>query len=98
MKYKIQFSRRADDDLQYFKVFEQRIIVQAIEEQLTQQPKVETRNRKPLSDNPVASWELRIQHYRVFYDVFDQEKTVKIAAIGYKKHNQLYFKDEEFDI
>jgi len=98
MKYKIQFSRRADAELQFFAVFEQKIIVQGIETHLAEQPLYETRNRKPLRSNPVASWELRIQRYRVFYDVFENEKLVKIAAIGYKEHNQLYFKGEEFDL
>lgn len=98
MKYQIQFSRRADDDLRFFKKHEQRIIVEGIEKHLTDQPLIETRNRKLLRDNPLSSWELRIQHYRVFYDVFENEQIVKIIAIGYKKHNQLYFRGVEFDL
>ena len=37
-------------------------MVSEMREQLTHQPQVETRNRKLLRDNPVASWELRIDN------------------------------------
>jgi hypothetical protein len=34
----------------------------------------ETRNRKPLRDNPLADWELRVGRFRVFYEVDAEER------------------------
>ena len=39
---------------------QQTIVLDAVDRQLLNQPKVETRNRKPMRPNPVAPWELRI--------------------------------------
>ena len=47
------------------------IVLDAVDEQLTHQPTVETRNRKPMRPNPLAPWELRIGVLRVYYDVED---------------------------
>jgi hypothetical protein len=32
-------------------------------------PTLETRNRKPMRPNPIAPWELRIGHLRVYFEV-----------------------------
>ena len=45
------------------------IVFTAVEEHLSHQPEVETRNRKPMRSNPVAPWELRIGELRVYYNV-----------------------------
>ena len=42
-------------------------VLDAIERQLTHEPLIETRNRKPLRPNPIAAWELRAWALRVFY-------------------------------
>ena len=39
----------------------------AVEKNLMHEPSHETRNRKPLRDNPFASHELRVGHLRIFY-------------------------------
>lgn len=53
------------------------------DEQLTHQPRVETRNHKPMRPNPLAPWELRIDTLRVYYDVEDTpEPKVYIRAVG----------------
>jgi len=62
---------------------------------LPYQPTEETRNRKLLRANPVADWELRIQNYRVFYEVDLVHHTVRIVAIGHKEHNKLFIGGEE---
>ncbi len=49
---------------------------------------VKTRHRKPMRENPVAPWELRIGNVRVYYDVEEKPvPTVLIRAIGIKEHN-----------
>ena len=43
----------------------------------------ETRNRKRLGENELSDWELRIQDFRVFYDVVAEEdhRIVNIKSI-----------------
>jgi mRNA-degrading endonuclease RelE of RelBE toxin-antitoxin system len=72
--------------------------VSQIREQLTDQPLLETKNRKLLRDNPIASWELRVGKYRVFYEVNDLAQTVSIVSIGHKAHNILLIRDKEVKI
>jgi mRNA-degrading endonuclease RelE of RelBE toxin-antitoxin system len=50
----------------------------------------ETDRRKLLEPNNLAPWELRIDDYRVFYDIEDD--TVHVTAVGYKHHNDLYIR------
>jgi mRNA-degrading endonuclease RelE of RelBE toxin-antitoxin system len=72
--------------------------VSEIREQLTDQPLIETKNRKPLRDNPIASWELRIGKYRVFYQVSDPTQMVSIVSVGHKEHNILLIRGKEVQI
>ena len=41
---------------------------------------------------------MRIDRFRVFYDVDDEAETVKVVAVGYKKGNRLIIRDKEFDL
>ncbi len=69
---------------------QQTIVLDVVDEQLTHQPTVETRNRKPMRPNPLAPWELRIGNLRVYYDVEDRpEPTVFIRAVGVKERNRV---------
>ena len=52
-----------------YTAFERKLIVLEIREQLAHQPNAETKNRKPLRENPIASWELRVGKHRIFYEV-----------------------------
>ena len=96
MKFAINFTPNALDQLQYFRKFEQKIIVDAIKTQLPYEPLTKTKNRKPLRENPLSRWELRVKQYRIFYDVDQESHLVEIKAIGYKEHNTLFFKGKEF--
>jgi len=62
------------------------------------EPTVETRNRKKLRPNKVAEYELRVGKYRIFYDVDDREKIVKIEAIGYKEGSRLFIHGKEYEL
>ena len=96
MPYAIEFSPAAVEHLELLKAREQAIIVDAIDEQLTHQPTIETRNRKPMRPNPVAPWELRVGAMRVYYDVAaDPDQTVFIRAIGVKRRNRVWIGGEE---
>jgi mRNA-degrading endonuclease RelE of RelBE toxin-antitoxin system len=67
---------------------------------LRYEPTTETRNRKQLGENEWSDWELRVQKYRVFYDVSVEEDrhSVKIKAIGHKEHNTLYIGSKEVQL
>ena len=64
---------------------QQRVVLDAVEEQLTHQPTTETKNRKPMRPNPVAPWELRTGNLRVYYDVQEKpERVVHVRGVGIK--------------
>ena len=96
--YRIEVTEEAKTDLSHYTAFERKLIVSGIREQLTDQPLIETKNRKPLRDNPIASWELRIGKYRVFYEVDDTVQMVSIVSVGHKEHNVLLIRDQEVQI
>lgn len=77
-------------DLQWFKKAERGHIVGGLETMVSLEPTTETRNRKRLRPNELAEWEVRIGDFRVFYDVDQENKLVKIEAVGYKKGSQLF--------
>jgi mRNA-degrading endonuclease RelE of RelBE toxin-antitoxin system len=60
----------------------------------------ETRNRKRLGENELSDWELRVQSFRVFYDVIaDEERhVVKVKAVGHKERNTLYIGGSEVQL
>jgi len=41
---------------------------------------------------------LRIDRFRVFYDIDEGKVVVKIEAIGHKRGNRIYVRGEEFQI
>jgi len=96
MAYTIDYTASAECDLAVFRTYEQRLIVDAIDQQLVAEPHQETRNRKLLDSNPLAVWELRIGRYRVFYDVNTVTRLVLVKAVGWKDHNTLYLRGKEY--
>jgi mRNA-degrading endonuclease RelE of RelBE toxin-antitoxin system len=76
------------------------LIQSGIEIQLSFEPDVETRNRKPLQ-RPMAfeaQWELRLgpgNRFRVFYQVDVNKREVRILALGVKERNRLLIAGEE---
>jgi mRNA-degrading endonuclease RelE of RelBE toxin-antitoxin system len=100
MAFEINFTHIAATHVRAYRKFEQQIILDAIEEQLRHEPMTETRQRKRLGENTMSDWELRVQTYRVFYDVLIEENSqvVKIKAVGHKDHNTLYIGGKEVDL
>ncbi len=93
MAYQVILTDLATDELRAFRAYDRRRIVGEIEKQLVHQPRTETRNRKPLEINPDFEyeppvWELRIDEFRVFYDVNESEQVVFIRAVRRKRHGQ----------
>ncbi len=96
--YVIQVTEEAKNDLSYYAASERKSIAAAIRSQLTHYPLVETRNRKPLRENPVASWELRSEKHRIFYEVDEAIRTVTIVAVGHKVHNVLLIRGKQVQL
>ena len=96
--FNLIFTKSALKDLTYLKKAKQVLIIDNTENQLIYEPLTKTKNRKPLRPNDLGKWELRIQQYRVFYDVDSEERSVKIKAVGWKKHNVLYIRNKEFKL
>ncbi len=90
MPCRIEYSPDAEDHLRALTTRQQRMVLDAVDEQLVHQPTVETRNRKPMRPNPLAPWELRIGNLRVYYDVEEEpEPVVFIRAVGVKQRNRV---------
>ncbi len=85
--FSVDYASGVVQDLAQLRAFERARILDHIEEQLTQQPAQETRNRKllpglkPPWDQELPVWELRVGEYRVFYDVDDTGRLVTVRAI-----------------
>jgi hypothetical protein len=76
------------------------LILERIEEQLTFQPDIPTRNRTPLEGPPLlgADWEIRFgpdNRFRVLYRIDAANHEVEILAIGVKDKERLYIGGEE---
>jgi hypothetical protein len=54
LPYSIEYSPEAEDHLLFLTARQQAIVLDTVDEQLTHQPTVETRNRKPMRPNPLA--------------------------------------------
>lgn len=88
--FEIRFAEGVEEDLRKIRSFYRNQILDAIEEQLTHEPDMRTKNRK-LLDNLVSPWqtvapiwELRIGEYRVFYDFSAAESIVYVRAVRRK--------------
>ena len=88
--YRILFSAGVEQDLRNIQPFHRNRILDQIEESLTHQPTVPSRNRKllvnllPPWEATSVVWELRSGDHRIFYDVDEAKQVVKIRAIRKK--------------
>ncbi|MDZ7361793.1 MAG: type II toxin-antitoxin system RelE/ParE family toxin [candidate division KSB1 bacterium] len=98
MKFRIDVAQSAFDDLLWFKKYERVLILDAMDEQLLNEPAVETRHRKSLRENILSRWELRVDKYRVFYNVNETDGVVEVTAVGHKEHGKLFIRGKEVKI
>ena len=90
MRYRIEYSPDTEDHFRALTRNQQVTILDSVKRQLSHQPDVETRNRKPMRPNPIAPWELRIGRLRVYYDVeHEPERVVNVLAVGIKDRNNV---------
>ena len=99
LAYRIECSPAAGEHPRVLTARQRAIVFDAVDEQLGNQPAVETRNRKPMRPNPVAPWELRIGDLRVYYDIQEEpEPRVNIVAVGIKVRNRVLIGGEEIEL
>ena len=96
--FEVKLTPSALDDLASFKKRVRKFILDGLDEQLTEEPHVETRNRKRLRPNRTSEWEVRIGKYRAFYDVRQAERVVDIKVIGEKRGNTVIVRREEYGL
>ncbi|MBI3797790.1 MAG: type II toxin-antitoxin system RelE/ParE family toxin [Deltaproteobacteria bacterium] len=77
-----------------------KLLKTALTERLEKQdPTHADRNRFPLRrPSPSAAYELRVESWRVFYQVVDADEEVQITLIGRKEGNRLIVEGEEFEV
>ena len=99
MAYRIEYSPDTEDHLRALTARQQTIVLDAVDKQLSHEPTVQTRNRKPMRPNPVAPWELRIGNLRVYYDIEDEpEPVVYVRAVGVKQRNRVRIGKEVIEL
>jgi mRNA-degrading endonuclease RelE of RelBE toxin-antitoxin system len=99
MRFDIRLSQQAISHLKYFSARQQAIILDGIEAHLSFEPSVKTKHRKLMRPNPLASWELRIGGFRVYYDVHEHPvATVEVLAVGVKRRNIIMIGGEEISL
>jgi mRNA-degrading endonuclease RelE of RelBE toxin-antitoxin system len=97
--YRIDYSPAAEDHLRRLTARERAIVVDAVDEQLATEPRVESRNRKPMRPNPLAPWELRIGDLRVYYDAQESpQRAVFVRAVGVKDRNRVRIAGEVIEL
>ena len=98
MSFEIEFSADAERHVRQLSARDRSVVLDAIEQQLSQQPNVPARNRKLVRATPLAAWELCVQRFRVFYNVEEERVAVLVVAVGEKDGNRLVIGGEEFHL
>ena len=99
MAYTVEFAQSVEGHFRTLTTRERTTVLDAIRRQLLHEPMKETRNRKPLRPNPIAPWELRVGHLRVFYEVAGAESgVVRILAVGRTGRRALVIGGKEVEL
>jgi mRNA-degrading endonuclease RelE of RelBE toxin-antitoxin system len=99
MAFSIEFAKSVKKQIRQLTADKRALLIDAIEKQLSYEPMIETRNRKPLRPNPIAPWELRVENMRVFFEISSEEpNVVHVLAVGEKKGNKLMIAGKEVQL
>ena len=80
--YEVVITTDAQGDMAALRAYDLRIVVKAIEDHLTHQPKQISRSRiRKLTQPAISQYRLRVRDYRVYYDVDDEEKRVIVLSV-----------------
>jgi mRNA interferase RelE/StbE len=82
MPYQILITSAAEQDLNDLRAYDRQTILEAIEVNLRNQPKLESRSRiKQLTQPAISQFRLRAGDYRVYYDVDDEAQNVVVIQV-----------------
>lgn len=99
MPYRIEYSPETEEHQGFLTARQRATLLDGVEERLSYEPAVETRNRKPMRPNTLALWELRLGSLRVYYDIEEEpEQVVYIRAIGVKERNRVRIGREDYEL
>ncbi len=96
--FEITFTPKAVEDIRWFKKVERKKILAKLVSQLSYEPAIETRNRKRLRPNKLAEWELRLDRFRVFFDIDPKNRLIQVEAVGYKRGSRLFIHGKEYEL
>jgi mRNA-degrading endonuclease RelE of RelBE toxin-antitoxin system len=90
--FAIRFSVGVERELRALRAYDQTLVLDGIEAHLSHRPDVGTRRRKMLEDFTAPEewaaappiWQLRIEEFRVFYDVDREKQVVWVRAVRRK--------------
>lgn len=97
-KFEVELTKTAYRHLGAFRRYDRNRVLDAIKDELVYGPAEETCNKKILRANPIADWELRVHPFRVFYEVHETNRKVRVVAVGVKERSKLLIAGEEVDI
>jgi mRNA-degrading endonuclease RelE of RelBE toxin-antitoxin system len=80
--YDIRYSQEAVNDLVAIRAYDQRAIIDGIEQHLINQPRLVSRSRiKEMLQPFWSQYRLRIEDFRVYYDVDDAARVIYILRV-----------------
>jgi mRNA-degrading endonuclease RelE of RelBE toxin-antitoxin system len=99
VSFTLQYARAVVKHLKSIEAKYHGLIRERIQEQLTFEPNIETKNRKSLRQPAPfdAEWEIRFgpdNRFRVLYEIDSENHAVQILAIGEKSGNELLIAGE----
>jgi len=77
------------------------LIRETIKQQLSFEPDVRTKNRKPMQRSSFFSWEIRFgskNQFRAYYDINHEQWMVNVQAIGVKIREKVYIAGKEIQL
>ena len=98
MGYRIGFAPAVQAHLQQLSARQRATLFDQVNRQLANEPLTETRNRKRMRPNALASWELRVGNLRVYYDIVEDKSEVLVLAVGIKTGNRVTIGGEAVEL
>jgi len=87
--YEIRYANEAVHDVRQMRKFDQRKVLEGIEIHLTHQPKFVSKSRiKAMSQPFWSQYRLRVDEFRVYYDVNDDDRIVNVLRVLMKTTDQ----------
>lgn len=90
--FRIVFKPTAIRQLKKMKKYYSAAVVDAIEKHLSEEPEKVQGGIKRLRGRQAATFRLRVQDYRVFYDV--NEDRVEVVQILHKSETEAFYREE----